>query len=336
MFVDKSCIINTESIFKTIKLIKENNEGIEVEVRYTHEPEMEYKRENFNIFFKHGLEYLKEYYDYNIHIYSKKEVRELRKKKVQTSVYSSIIFNKEDDYVNLILEKNGNKTLKTPFIYLDYFILRINDMLIVKNTIIDLLEEKEKTELVKREFKLSNKAFEYYRYLYNFSKFETVYVDYKQKNGRELKRDGKFERDRKEAFEKYSKEVDASIQQQIIKNKEVRERNRNREYKEPIDKWKNRKFFYNDLEKELNEPNYRNVYNYLKTQTPTNIVDIFRYEQYKKEEHFEKIILLATEEIKKERSIDRNKIAKEWALKQWEKKHGKIQKPSLEKEILYL
>ena len=350
-----SCIRNVEIVFETIKLYelregKSATDDNDYDVKYyTPEPEMKYIYEYFYIFDKRCLELLKEYFGYKVYIYSKKEVKELRKKKVQTSLYSSIVFNEEDDYVNLILKKkNGNNTVKTPFIYLDYFILRLNDMLTVKNIeksmydrekgelynrnergIVetdDLSEfyKNQKIELVKREFKLTTKAFKYYRYDYNFGQFKTIYIDYKEKNGREIKRDKRFEREREKDRNEYFKEVFESIKQDKLEEKKAHERFTNREFKEPLNKWKNKSCCLNDLEKELDKLDYRIAYEYLRINTSPKIYNIFYYEHYEKGKHLDKIVMLAVKEAKKSEYI-MNMV----------KEHERLRMPSLEKEVLY-
>lgn len=308
-----------------------NNEYNESCIKFP-DPEMSYINEYFYIF-DDRISILKEYFGYNVHVYSNKEVRELRKKKVQTSIYSSIIFNKDfdknDDTVSLILEKNGSKKVKTPFIYLDYFILRLTDMLTVKNT--EKYLSLKSTEVIKREFKLTTKAFEYYRYIYNFGQFETVYIDYRKKKTRDFKEDAEFERECQKTREAYSEYVLETIKQQIresdLRKKEKLDIERgklNKEYIKPVNRWKNQADFLNDLEKELGKPDYCIAYEYLRVHVPPEIHNIFYNEHYERVKHLEKIVMLAIKEINK------NKV-----LGERDNEQNRTRVRSLEKKVLY-
>ncbi len=344
------CLINIKIVHNTIKLWElrpksNNDDDDEHDVKYyTPEPEMKYIYEYFYIFDKLCLELLEEYFGYTVHVYSKKEVRELRKKKVRTSVYSSIDFNENDNIVNLILEKkNGEKTIKTPFIYLDYFVLRLNDILTVKNTEKSIYKNKvngecvetnnlydfhnnQKTELVKREFNLTAKAFEYYRYIYNFGQFKTIYVEHRLKTKKEIKDDGIFEREREIIRNEYLEEVLESFNQQHQQNKLRDEKkskefweNNNKEFKEPIDKMKNYLCCINDLKKGLDKYDYRIAYEYLKINILSNVPYNAKYEK----KDLDKIVMLIVKEAKKSDYI-MEKV----------KQQERLRIPSLEKEVL--
>ena len=222
--------INIETIHTDFMKCSNPNplEYEESEYSFEIEPEIGHKHQYFHIIEKNLLELLETHYGYSVHVYSKKEVRELREKKTKKTLYDTIDFNEEN--VNLILKKNGRKILKTSVCYLDYFTLRLTDMLRVKNTItsknregnienIDDFYVNQKTELVKREFSLSLKAFEYYRNIYNFPQFKNVYINHRTKKESVSKEDKEFMKKIEKNRNDYAKEITESINQQRQEHK---------------------------------------------------------------------------------------------------------------------
>ncbi len=293
--------------------------------RHTPENETITKKERFYICNKLGLEILETYLDYSVHIYSLKEIRDLRERKAQTSLYTAIHFEKKS--VNLILIKKEKKNLKTPFIYLDYFILRLYDMLTVKNTI-KIIEnehyydkngkykEKLKRETIKREFKLTLKAFDYYRYSYNFN--ELKFVNHGIKTKRERKRERECEGFWVEELESIKQQELEAIKQQELAHERFFS---NKEPKLSIDdRCENQWYCSNDLEKELDKLNYRIAYEYLKINTLRNVPYEAKYEK----KDLDKIVMLIVKKAKKDEYImEKVNQQKEFIP------------PSLEKPILY-
>ncbi len=149
-----------------------------------------WRPEFFNLFSKHALEKLKS--KYTIHIYSLKEIKYMRnKKKFQNKAYRHIFHDKE--WVNLLIKKEKRERyIPTPFIYYDYFILRVNDILRIENNVIIEHEGEENQTRIPttRTLNMSVKAFEYYHYIYNFISFHTtIYTQNEREPNKELMRE---------------------------------------------------------------------------------------------------------------------------------------------------
>ena len=81
-----------ENEYEIMKLNGDDYDETNYSQYHTPKSDIQENNEHF-YYFDNRVKLLEEYYDYNVHIYSKKEVRELRKKKAKTSLYSSIVFN---------------------------------------------------------------------------------------------------------------------------------------------------------------------------------------------------------------------------------------------------
>lgn len=160
----------------------------------SHKNKSMYHREYFNLFSKQALEKLKT--KYTIHIYSLKEIKYLRnKKKLQCQAYKHIHYSKE--IVSLLIEKKKReKMIPTPFVYHDYFILRVYGSLTITNDtfITNQNTEDETRTATKRSITMSMKEFEYYKHIYSFVSFHTTHYNpkYDREPNKELMREAEM------------------------------------------------------------------------------------------------------------------------------------------------
>ncbi|MBA7494635.1 hypothetical protein ES702_05212 [subsurface metagenome] len=197
---------------------------------FTPNPEPEIKYERAFLFDKTELKEL-EILGYSNHIYSPKEIRDLRQKK-------------RERHKKYALIKRGKKSVKllligtqvpTPFIYLDYFILRKNGMLEVENKV--KINENGKREVIKRDFELKLKGFDYYCYSYDFVYSKDINYG---KNNAQQEEEQKI---RQENYNEWMAEVDKIIEEKEI---ESMEEEKGKNYKWVI-QWEYFFYFINDI-----------------------------------------------------------------------------------------